>query len=335
MNEKIVKRDLEPKKMLPVRILQILEQYTDENHKLTQKKIGDILKNNYDLEVERKAISRNILQLSNCGYDIVSDRNGTYLASREFEEGELTLLIDSVLSSRYISDKYTLDLIKKLENLGGQYFKSIKRHIVNLTDFQKENNAELFLNIEHISQSIDEKKQISFFYNEYGVDKKLHQKGDKKYVVNGYAFLHHNDRYYLVANIDKYDDIRYFRVDRITKVEILKNAAKPLSSIVGYEKGLNIGKMTNSLPYMFGNKIEDITFVTTYDQIGNAIDWFGKNIIIKEVVGGKVQITVKATERAMRFWILQFGKYVTLISPKSLLDTVKDDILEMCKNYGI
>ena len=44
-------------------ILDILKRYTDENHRLSQKDIQDILEREYDMTVERKAVKRNLMNL--------------------------------------------------------------------------------------------------------------------------------------------------------------------------------------------------------------------------------------------------------------------------------
>ena len=41
-----------PKKMIIINILDILKRYTDENHRLSQKQIADILKKEYNVKVE-------------------------------------------------------------------------------------------------------------------------------------------------------------------------------------------------------------------------------------------------------------------------------------------
>lgn len=58
------------KKMLIMNILDILKRYTDENHRLSQKEIMDILEREYEMKVERKAIKRNLLNLIEYGYQI-------------------------------------------------------------------------------------------------------------------------------------------------------------------------------------------------------------------------------------------------------------------------
>ena len=60
----------QPKKLIILNILAILKKYTDEEHRLSQKEIADLLLSEYGMRVDRKAIRRNILNLIDCGYDI-------------------------------------------------------------------------------------------------------------------------------------------------------------------------------------------------------------------------------------------------------------------------
>ena len=94
---------LEAKKTLIMRIYQILEEYSDDEHPLTQQDIIDLLERDYGIECERKAVGRNLSYLKEMGFEIEGDKKGIYLASRPFENAELRLLIDSVLSSSHIN----------------------------------------------------------------------------------------------------------------------------------------------------------------------------------------------------------------------------------------
>ena len=113
----------EAKKLLIVRIMQILEYYSDVNHPLTQEDIINKLYEDYGIEAERKAIGRNVQLLQDMferesanktatAIVIESDkRKGTFLDKRLFEDSELRLLIDGVLASKHISEKYSKDRI--------------------------------------------------------------------------------------------------------------------------------------------------------------------------------------------------------------------------------
>jgi len=128
---------MENKPTLIFRIYQILNEYSDIDHPLTQKEIIDLLNRDYGMSCERQAVSRNFSYLRECGVDIYSDRKGSYLETREFEPSELRLLIDSVLGSRHINPKHSKDLIKKLVGMGGKNFEARINNIHTVGDWNK------------------------------------------------------------------------------------------------------------------------------------------------------------------------------------------------------
>lgn len=67
----------EPKKAALIRILQVLQWYTDIDHPLKHEEIVSILEKEYGLIVERKAVGRNISLLNEVGYDIVTTKKGS------------------------------------------------------------------------------------------------------------------------------------------------------------------------------------------------------------------------------------------------------------------
>lgn len=83
----------------------------------------EILEKKYNIKVERKAVGRYIAILNEVGYEISTTKKGSYLMSRKFEDSELKLLIDGVLSSRYINPTHSKQLIEKLSSLSTEYFK--------------------------------------------------------------------------------------------------------------------------------------------------------------------------------------------------------------------
>lgn len=319
----------EPKKLLILRILEILTERSDQDHKLRQGEILRFLKSVYGIECERKAVSRNISFLQQAGYDIVSDKTGTYLATRKYEVGELRLLIDSVLSNRNICKKHTKDLITKLVKEGGNNFKSYARHVVNLDDWQKETSYDYFLNIELLCEAIEQCKKVKFFYTSYGIDKKLYKKSDEKVLVNPYQLLLKNGRYYLLCNFDKYENLAFCRIDRITDLEITEEQAKPLTQIKGYEKGINLGKLSNRLPYLFDDEPQNIELLADNHMIDEFIDRFGFDVSFLPHSDTQIKVTLTTSPRAMRFWILQYGLYVNVLSPQSLVETIKQDVDDM------
>ena len=124
----------EPKKLALIRIWQILKEYSDTKHPMTQEDIAQHLNDDYGIVIERKAISRNISLLKEAGVEIESSRAGSYIDYREFEDAELHMLIDGVLSSRYITASRSKDLINRICGLSSKYFKSSVKHIHSVND---------------------------------------------------------------------------------------------------------------------------------------------------------------------------------------------------------
>ena len=84
----------EAKKLALLRILEILQRNTDEAHPLTHNEIADLLLKNYGIEIERKAVGRNISLLLEADYDIITTKRGVYLNERKYEPSEVRMLID-------------------------------------------------------------------------------------------------------------------------------------------------------------------------------------------------------------------------------------------------
>ena len=155
----------EPKKLALIRILNILETYTDCNHPLAHDEIVKKLYTLYGITVERKAIGRNISLLQSAGYDIETTKKGSYLNTRLFEDSELRLLSDSVLASQHITAKHSKELIEKIASLSNKYFKSHIKNIFSVNDWNKSENVALFYNIDIIDEAIEANRKIKFDYN--------------------------------------------------------------------------------------------------------------------------------------------------------------------------
>ena len=306
---------LEPKKLALLRILQILEQYSDIDHPLKQEDIARYLDRDFGIVIERKAIGRNILLLKDAGYDILSDRRGCYLVSREFEDSELRLLIDGVLASKHITAKHSKELIERLCSLSNKYFRSHVKNIWSVNEWSKTDNQALFYNIEIVDAAIEQGKQIAFWYNKYGADKKLHKTSDHR--ATPYQMILRNQRYYLIACNEKWKNLGHYRLDRITDIRLTDEPATPLRSLPGHESGIDYKEYATSLPYMFTDKPERVEFLADPAIIDQIVDWFGDNARIEQS-GDKLKVYVKASPMAMEYWAMQYLNFVEILSPISL-----------------
>ena len=322
---------LEPTKLALVRILQILEQYSDFDHPLKQQDIIDYLDRDYGIAIERKAVGRNLSLLKEAGYDIASNRRGSYLAERTFDDSELRMLIDGVLASRYITVKHSKELIERLCSLSNKYFRSHVKNIWSVNEWSKTDNQALFYNIEIVDAAIEQGKQIAFCYNKYGADKKLHKTSDQ--YATPYQMILRNQRYYLIACNEKWRNLGHYRLDRITDIRLTDEPATPLRSLSGHESGIDYKEYATSLPYMFTDKPERVEFLAEPVIIDQIVDWFGDNARIEQS-GEKLKVSVKVSPMAMEYWAMQYLNFVEILSPASLRSRIAANLEAAMGKYN-
>lgn len=311
---------MQPKKQLILNILDILKKYTDEDHRLSQKEIVDILRTEYNMSADRKSVRRNILSLIELGYEIeyseairmvpnkaTGELEESYIWSdfylvRDFTDSELRLLIDSLLFSKHIPYSQCKELVEKLEGLSSRYFEAKVKHIRTMPD-NSPSNRQIFYTIDVLDEAISKGRQVSFAYNIYGTDKKLHPEKTsdgktKEYIINPYQIAATNGRYYLICNYDKYDNVSNFRLDRITDIKMLQTPVKPMKQVKGLENGLSLPKHMAEHVYMFSGESVPVVFKAKKYIIGDVIDWFGKDIEITDETEDEITVRVTVNEKS-------------------------------------
>ena len=114
----------QPKKMMILCILEIMKKYTDEQHRLSQKEVMDLLEKKYEMQVDRKSVKANLEDLMefdshiNCSTMVRKDKNGNentvcydWYYCHDFSGAELLLMTDSLLFSQHISSKQKKEMI--------------------------------------------------------------------------------------------------------------------------------------------------------------------------------------------------------------------------------
>ena len=324
---------LEPKKLALLRIWQILRQHSDYDHPLTQEDIIRYLDQEYGIQMERKAIGKNIADLRDAGIDIASCRAGSYIDSREFEDSELRLLIDGVLQSKHITAKHSKDLIEKLCGLSNKYFRSHVKNVYSVNDWSKTDNQALFYNIDIIDEAIADGKQVQYDYNRYGIDAQLHRSSFQR--VSPYQLILHNQRYYLMGYSDYWGNMIFHRLDRITNMRIYDKPATPITKVEGYENGIDFKQIASTMPYMYTDTPERIEFIADESIVDQIVDWFGKDIRMSPLpdAPGKIKVNLLASPLAMEYWALQYLNHVEVIKPDSLRERIKADLENAMEKY--
>lgn len=346
----------QPKKLIILNILDILKKYTDEEHKLSQKQIEDILRREYGMTADRKAIRRNLMNLIVFGYDIGYSESlrimpnpktgepeeniklSDFYLQRDLTDGELRLLIDTLLFSRYIPYQQCRELIHKLEHMSSNYFRSHVKHIACISK-DKAENKQLFLNIELLDEAISNNRKVSFYYLEYGTDKKQHIKtrpdgSPRLYCVSPYQMAAKEGKYYLICNYDKYDDISNYRLDRITGLTILDERRKPFSKLSGSNgQPLNLSEYMKEHPYMYSSENIRVTFRIIKAMVSDTIDLFGTDLQFSDETEDNVTVSVYTNERSALQFAKSFAPDVRILSPQRLRDSMKQELTRALEEY--
>lgn len=328
--------DASMKKLLIIDILNILRKYSDAEHPLSTPAIITRLKNEYGRQCERKAVARNIGFLREAGFDIAGypeSGKGYYLRERDFEEAELRLLIDGVLSSRLIPAPQARELIEKLKRLSTVYFQKRMRHVYSACDWPRGNNQELFFTIDSLDEAIESHRQVSFTYGDWGTDRQLHPRRDRRYVVNPYQMVSVYGRYYLIANYEGYDNITHYRVDKIIGIRLEEEQARAIETLPSCEKGFDLQDYINRSIHMMGGDMVRAHLVIQPELVGDVVDWFGNDMMMTRRRDELVDVRLPGSLEGLKCWAMQYGSRCEVKRPAILRRQVKQELEDALKAY--
>lgn len=335
------------KKMIPLCILDILRKHTDEDHTLDQKDIIELLRKEYGLEVERKAIRSNIVKLIEMDFPISykeTEREGNtiwsdYWLERDLTDSELRLMIDGILFSNHIPHKQRMKLVEKIEGLSSEYFKSHVRHIATLPD-AGDSNKQIFNNIAVLDEAIEKKRKVSFQYLDMDTDKKMLPKKEKSgeirtYVVSPYQMAAKDGKYYLICNRDQYDAISNYRIDRISDIKVTDERIRPFKELMNANgQDLNLGEYMREHIYMYSGGETRVRFRIVRRMVTDVVDIFGKDVRFEDVTDDYVTVSATVTEKAMIQFAQNYAPDVVILEPQRMVDEMKDWIKKVKKVYS-
>lgn len=321
------------KKLLILYVLKILQDYSDENHLLSQNDIASKISNLYGMTCERKSVATNIDSLIDFGYDIVKTNKGSYLAIREFEPSEIRFLVDAVFSSKILTSNQAKDLAIRLSKNLSIYKRKKYTYIYKSDEISRTNNKQLFYNIDIINEAIESNKQISFTYNYYGIDGKLtpRNKG-RDYLVNPYFMVNNQGKYYLVCNYDYYDELGNYKIEQITNIKLLDSPIKPINKIKGCETNFDISKYINENVYMFSSKVINAKIRLKSGFDGTYVHELFANAKIKKE-NETFYAYVNADEDSIIYWCIQYGDVVELVAPQETRNKIISELNSTLKKY--
>ena len=330
----MAERKGEKQKLKMLYLVQLFSRETDDTHKLTMPEIITKLAAE-GVNADRKTLYQDFEELRRFGLDIISEKDGRnfyyYLGSRDFELPELKLLVDSVQSAKFITDKKSGQLIKKLESLVSKYEGSQLHRQVIIAGRVKTMNESIYYNVDKIHAAIGEDRQIRFKYFDWNLKKEMEPRYDGKwYRLSPWALMWDDEKYYLVAYDSKHETIIHYRVDKMTQIGILDEKRE------GHEafRKFNIAHYTNTLFGMFAGDETKVTIEAENRLVSVFIDRFGKDIIIAPIDDNHFRTTVTVAVSKQFFgWIMGIDGDVRVVAPDSVVKQIKSEIERQAERY--
>ena len=315
-------------------LVKIFFEESDDDHYLTMPEIIKKLAA-YGVNADRKTLYQDIAELRRFGLDILTSQDGRsyyyYLGGRDFELAELKLLVDSVQSSKFISEHKSRELIKKIESLASNHDASQLHRQVLIAGRVKTMNESIYYNVDKIHAAINSDRQIRFRYYDWNLKKELEPRYDGMwYQLSPWALMWDDEMYYLVVYDGRHDTITHYRVDKMKEISILDDPREGKEAFEGF----NLADYTKSLFGMYTGKETKVTLEAENYMIGVLIDRFGKDIIIVPVDEDHFRTTVTvAVSTHFLGWIISLGGGVRIAGPDSVVKQMKDMIEDLSKQY--
>ena len=308
-------------------LIKIFTEDTDDQHALTLPQIAEKL-DAYGVSAERKTLYQDFELLRDFGFDIIGQqarRNFYYhMGNRRFELPELKLLVDSVQSAKFITDKKSNALIKKLEGMVSKYeARKLQRQVI-ISGRIKAMNESIYYNVDKLHEAIGTDRQIRFKYFRWNINKEMELRKDGAwYQVSPWALMWDDENYYLVGYDAEDGKIKHYRVDKMWRISVADRKREGKEQF----KAFNMPRYTKSLFGMFGGEEVKVTLEAENGMVGILLDRFGKDIPVKPVDADHFRTSVVvAVSSQFLGWIMALGDGVKIIGPDKVVARMKEEI---------
>ena len=312
----------------------IMTEKTDDDHMITMPEIQSALEE-YGVTADRKSLYDDLEALGIFGIDVIGEKVGRHyyyhVCSKQFEIAELKLLVDSIQSSKFITEKKSNELIKKLMGFASEFEATqLKRQVV-VQGRVKSMNESVYYLVDDVHRAIAENLKISFEYMRWNTEGKLERRREEPYVVSPWALTWSDENYYLIAYDETVDRIKHFRVDKMKAIRVLDEKRSGRDKF----RKFDLAKYSQMNFGMFGGEQVNVRIAFQNDMVGVFIDRFGKDITIhdaKQKGWSEINVDVALSDHFFG-WIFALGSKVKIAGPKEVVTKFKKELKEIRKMY--
>ncbi|MBO6011574.1 MAG: WYL domain-containing protein [Oscillospiraceae bacterium] len=303
---------------------------SDEGHPVTLRDMIDELAR-HDIKAERKSLYDDIEALRQYGLDVEQNRGSYFVGERSFELPELKLLVDSIQSSKFVTQKKTLALIKKLEALASVYDAQLLERQVYVRNRVKSMNESVYYNVDSISDAINQDRAISFKYFEFGVDKQRRMRRDgAAYEVSPFALMWDDENYYMLAWDAAAGVLKHYRVDKMLSITALDRRRDGREAFAKVDMSAYSKKVFG----MFTGEERPVRMRFAAHLAGAVIDRFGSDVMLIPDGGEAFTVTIDLAVSPRFFaWLFGFGTEAEILGPDDVRAAAADMARGILEKY--
>lgn len=317
------------------RLAQIMMKKTDEEHYITMPEIKEALAE-YDITADRKSLYNDLRDLEILGIEVEGEQDGNryryHVVNRPFELPELKLLVDAIQSSKFITEKKSNSLIKKLETMVSEYDAQKLQRQVYVSGRIKAMNESIYYTVDAIHNAISENKKIRFQYFQWNVKKEMELRhGGAYYHISPWGLSWDDENYYLIGYDSDAEQIRHYRVDKMLRIQMSKEDREGREHF----KKLDMADYARKSFGMFRGEEQQVKLLVNNRMAGVIIDRFGKEVMMipADADHFRVSVDVHVSPQFLS-WIISLGDDVKIIGPEDVVERMREEIRRLSRQYG-
>lgn len=316
------------------RLAQIMLERTDEEHYISMPEIMAAL-SEYDVTADRKSIYNDLRDLSVFGIEVegepIGNRYHYHVTNRSFELPELKLLVDAIQSSKFIMEKKSYALIKKLETLASKYDAQKLQRQVYVSGRIKTMNESIYYTVDAIHNAISENKKIKFQYFQWNAKKEMELRHNGAwYHISPWGLSWDDENYYLVGYDTDAGMIKHYRVDKMLHIKISDESREGKEHF----KKLDMADYAKKSFGMFGGKEQTVKLSVHNKLAGVIIDRFGKDVMMIPADEEHFNVNVDVrVSRQFLGWVFSLGSDIQIVGPDDVVEQMRKEIARSVEQY--
>ena len=318
------------------RLAEIMLEMTDEEHYITMPEILTALEQ-YEIHADRKTIYNDLRDLEVLGIEVEGEAVGKgyhyHVVNRPFELPELKLLVDAIQSSKFITERKTNTLIKKLEKLLSKYEAMQLQRQVFVTGRIKTMNESIYYTVDAIHNAISENRKIYFHYFQWNVKKEMElRRGGEYYHISPWGLSWDDENYYLIGYDSETEQIKHYRVDKMLHIQMSEEKREGKEHF----KKLDLAEYAKKSFGMFRGEEYQVKLRVENHLAGVIIDRFGKDVMMIPVDEEHFTVNVNVhVSKQFLAWGISIGEGIEILSPEEVVQNMRREIKRLNRQYHI